>query len=80
MHTFVKKITFKPLAGGMYRCIQTGKVMSQKQIPSYVSSFLSNGNSGGQGAILRISGTQPNAPKKNAPPTTHVSPYRNKHR
>ena len=78
MHTFVKKITFKPLAGGMYRCIQTGKVMSQKQIPSYVSEFLSGISSRGNGAILRISGAKPNERQRNTSPTTHVSKCRNK--
>lgn len=78
MHTFVKKVTFTPLAGGMYRCNQNGRVMTKKQIPSFVSEFLAGISSRGNGAILRISGAKPNERQRNTPPTTHVSEYRNK--
>ena len=62
------KVTFKPLSGGRYRCNQTGMVMTQRQILSYVNGLM-HGND-------HVSvGYQP--PQKNKK-TKHRSQYRRK--
>jgi len=30
-----KKLTFKPLAGGRFRCNQTGKIVTQRRVKAY---------------------------------------------
>ena len=43
MHTFTGRVTFTPLSRGRYRCNQTGKVVTRKQILAQVSEYLASG-------------------------------------
>jgi hypothetical protein len=76
MHTFTKRVTFTPLSKGKYRCNQTGRVLTQREILSCVSGVLA----GHEHAIIGRKG--PNAPPKKAKgsDTAHPSKYRAKHR
>ena len=42
MHTFTEDPTFHSLKKGRYRCNQTGQVITQKEISSYLSRYLAN--------------------------------------
>ncbi len=75
MHTFIKRVTFKPLSGGRYRCNQTGKVLTRSQILSYVSGSLA----GNTATVVGRADTSTPPKKKNAG-FTHPSKYRAKHR
>jgi len=57
MHT----MTFKPLSGGRYKCNQTGVIMTQKQILSYMNSILS------QRGSAAINATPPRSKKNSSP-------------
>ena len=77
MHTFTKQVTFTPLSKGKYRCNQTGRVMTQKEILSHVSSFLATGRDTAIG-VTPAQKTR-TAPKR-AKGEKHPSKYRTKHR
>lgn len=72
----MKKLTFKPLSGGMYRCNQTGKIMTQRQIEAYVSNALAMGSI----AVGIASGnTHKGQPPKKKKDAAHPSKYRARH-
>jgi len=74
MHTFTKAITFAPLSNGRYRCNQTGRIVTQAQILSYVYQYITQGNS--DPTPLRVS---PSSPRKNTS-SNRASKYRSKHK
>ena len=74
MDTLTKELTFKPLSRNRYRCNQTGQVMTQSQILSYVHDILNGGN----GNI--VVNHSANSPTKKKPGTKHPSKYRSKKR
>jgi len=77
MHTYIKRVTFKPLSGGRYRCNQTGRVLTQKEILSHVSSILAGGKDVAVGVSPIQKGT---ASPKRSKGEKHASKYRAKHR
>lgn len=73
MHSFTKSLTFTPLSRGRYRCNQTGQILTQRQILSFVYTTFR----GGQAPVMKVSaGGKP--PKKAA--KRHASKYRSKKR
>ncbi len=73
MHTYVKKVTFKPLSRGRYRCNQTGRILTKTQILSYVYQYLTQGDVAP--AAIGVS----NRPAKKQATSAHPSKYRSKH-
>jgi len=73
MHTFTKRVTFTPLSKGHYRCNQTGKVMTQREILSHVSSILAGAGSAAIGVSPK---QQPSSTPKRAKGEKHPSKHR----
>ena len=74
MHSLDKKVTFKPLSRGRYRCNQTGQIVTKAQILSYVYQYLTQG----EVAPLSVKVTRQSSKKQSV--STHPSKYRSKHR
>lgn len=74
-HTTVKRVTFHPLSGGRYRCNQTGKVVTQREILSYINQVL-----GGNTTVAIGRETQSPPKKKTNGSSSHPSKYRAKKR
>lgn len=75
MHTMLKQVTFKPLSKGRYRCNQTGKQVTQRDILSYMNQVL-----GGNVTVAVGRDTQSSPKKKTGTGSAHPSKYRAKKR
>jgi len=58
MHSYTKSLTFTPLSRGRYRCNQTGQILTQRQILSFVYATFR----GEQAPVMKVSAGKP--PKK----------------